>query len=385
MASPGVEMGYALDFHSVVRHVATQLERARSSNRALSVAEMAKNLGLIPGPADITRVRHYHKLNSDIAAKRFLVERAIEDLRTRGPRGREIEQIATDNGSAWLAVSGDELRYKGKKLTLYEEKLTPEERADQNLIATTDLFNPMSGMWADNIRSNLGDLTELVESMKAFGWIEELGVAIQDERGVILVGHRRLAAAEEAGVDPIITTIRFGKGDAADAERAKLAIFSNIGQKPFTKPERERIAYYLYNEREWSQQRIAEVLGVSRQLVGYDIAAASELPRPGNSDGPRQRGRREKVTDEHREFVKGNYTEFGGELNRQELADELGLSTGTISKVAAELRGEDRGKKSAKVQLRRKQMTQEPEPEPEPECEHTRVICADCGEEVVFE
>ena len=61
-------------------------------------------------------------------------------------------------------------------------------------------------------------MVELRESMRAFGWIEELP-ALRDERGVVLVGNRRLAIATELDIDPVVRPIRIGQGDEADARR----------------------------------------------------------------------------------------------------------------------------------------------------------------------
>lgn len=52
-----------------------------------------------------------------------------------------------------------------------------------------------------NPRKNLGDLTELTESIKANGILQNLTVIPREEGGyTVLIGHRRLAAAKEAGL-----------------------------------------------------------------------------------------------------------------------------------------------------------------------------------------
>src|SRR5690349_9486100 len=72
---------------------------------------------------------------------------------------------------------------------------------------------------AGNIRADVeGDDDELRQSMKQFGWIKEFS-ALADENGVVLVGNRRLRLAKELGIEPVITTLNFGNGDTADAER----------------------------------------------------------------------------------------------------------------------------------------------------------------------
>jgi hypothetical protein len=55
------------------------------------------------------------------------------------------------------------------------------------------LFDPKTGAFALNIRDIGGDDSELLESLKKFGWIKEFP-ALVDENGVVLVGHRHFAA-----------------------------------------------------------------------------------------------------------------------------------------------------------------------------------------------
>jgi hypothetical protein len=103
------------------------------------------------------------------------------------------------------------------------------------------LFDPKTGAFALNIRDIGGDDSELRESLKQFGWLDDFP-ALADENGVVLVGHRRMKIAEEEKIEPVIKTLGIGNGDAADAKRVKLAIVSNIGAKPMTSEDRKRIA-----------------------------------------------------------------------------------------------------------------------------------------------
>jgi len=47
---------------------------------------------------------------------------------------------------------------------------------------------------------------ELRDSMRTHGWIRSLP-AIVDEDGNVLSGHRRMAVAEELGIEPVTTTL----------------------------------------------------------------------------------------------------------------------------------------------------------------------------------
>jgi hypothetical protein len=134
-----------------------------------------------------------------------------------------------------------------------------------------DPFKPKTGEFANNIRAIIhADDSELRSSLKQFGWRKEFP-AYKDEHGVVLVGHRRLKIAEEEGIAPVIAVLTIGDGNEADAERLKIALASNIGFAPMGKQDRARIAKYLYGEREWKMDRIAEALNVSTATIGRDL------------------------------------------------------------------------------------------------------------------
>lgn len=147
-------------------------------------------------------------------------------------------------------------------------------KVDKRFAQFGDPFAPESGVFAGNVRAE-GDLSELRESMREFGWIPH-HPAIRDERGVVLVGHRRLLVAAELGIEPQIVTMKLGLGDTGDAQRLRLALASNLGGKPMTAPERAKIAQQLYKEREWSLQRIGEALGVSKMQAARDVRGRTD-------------------------------------------------------------------------------------------------------------
>ena len=160
-----------------------------------------------------------------------------------------------------------------------------------------DPFNPQTGTFAKNIREE-GDLSDLRESMTLHGWVEEFP-ALADERDVVLVGHRRMAVAKELGIAPVIKKLTLGSGDAADARRFQLALVSNIGAKPLTAADRQRIAEYLYGEREWTMQRIAEALGVSTATTARDLERFSHSEKtPARLKGGRPKKARKNESAE---------------------------------------------------------------------------------------
>jgi len=278
--SPGVAKNYALDFSSPLRHVVTELDHGpRTFEQLLEHFQQGAE-------SDLHRVKLHEHLETDAEANRFLIEQALAAL------GR---QLHVENNSYSLAVPTAQVKFNGRRVHVYP----PDPHARFH-----DPFSPLSGQFAENIRVPGRDsLEELRESMRAFGWLPELP-AIRDERGVVIVGHRRLTVANELGLEPRFLTVDFGDGDAADARRFRLAMASNLGSKELTPQDRKRLAEYLYGERDWTMARIAEALNISIGTVSSDLADFStpeqsatnrrtRTGRPRNADTPNARAREE--------------------------------------------------------------------------------------------
>jgi hypothetical protein len=153
---------------------------------------------------------------------------------------------------------------------------------------------------AVNIRADRGgDDSELIDSLRRFGWNQKLP-AIKDEHGVVLTGHRRLRIAKRLGIEPVIEILTLGDGEAADAERVKLAMVSNIGGKPMTAKDRQRIAQHLYGGKRWTIERIAEALDVGKSTVARDLdsfptAGKPDRPKGGRPKGSKKSGARKRL------------------------------------------------------------------------------------------
>lgn len=309
--NPGIEVGYALDFISVIRHVATKLDEAPDG---MTVGGLAT--GYRGFPADLGRVRLHHHLKNDRAAIEFLIERAVRALGA---------QVRVESDRVFLAKPFDQLRYERR----------PIARDVQSKFR--DPFNPLlADGFADNIRGNgRDDTTELSGSLQTFGWLKEFP-AIQDERGVTLVGHRRLKVAEELGIEPVVKTMVLGQGDEADAYRLRLAIASNLGSKPFSEADKKRIAEYLYGEKGWTMVRIGEAIMVSQQRVSQLLATSNSRP-PGRAGRPKGSTGRSKRTPENRDFVEANHVAFGGSMSGPEIQKSLGLSKGTFDQLKGDV------------------------------------------------
>ena len=154
-----------------------------------------------------------------------------------------------------------------------------------------DLFNPETGAWRHGSRTpNPDGYSALTESMQAFGWQKALP-AIEDENGVIIVGHRRVHVAKELGITPVIKKVTFGEGEAADKKRIELHVAANEGFEKPSPAERKKMAIVLYNGgRGLVMEKIAEKLRVSTKTISRDLSGLT-------NDKPRERGGRPRKSD----------------------------------------------------------------------------------------
>ena len=342
-----------IELHAV-RHVGLKLEGAAPA--ALSFSDIAKDYDH-PVPADLTRVKRFEKTGTDAAAREWVIRYAASMMKGIVVDG-DMVSFAPGKGF-------DDLRWNGKKI----------ERPGPDIHATLrNAFSPISGEFADNIRIDNGDLTELRASMTSWGWIDRPQFRALGDRltKVILIGHRRIVIAKELGIDweSRVDWVDIGNGDAADAERFKLAIASNIGAKPLTPTERKRIATFLYSEPEWTMERIGEALNVttmtiSRDLGEFNTMLKSKRGRPRGDSSVKTLVEktldRSDITPEQEKQVAALVDQG---RTRQQIVKETGLGKGTVE--AAKQRYVGR-------LLERQEQAVKPEP-----AEHT-CTCPICG------
>ena len=219
-------------------------------------------------------------------------------------------------------------------------------------------FDPKDGEFAKNIRSTTDDDdTELRSSMKQFGWIKQFP-ALVDEYGVVIVGHRRSKIAKQLKIESVIKKLTLGNGDAADAERFKLAIASNVGHKAMTKDDRKRIAEYLYGKREWTMERIAEALNVTQKTVSKDLTGfytegiksrrSEKRGRPKGSNAKTREPRRRNpaITPVAEEVLARSILDDGKTL--EAASKEAGLGSVQVAKVAV---ARELGRREAQGQI----------------------------------
>jgi len=120
-------------------------------------------------------------------------------------------------------------------------------------------------MAADNVRQDVGDVSELAESMKAGGVIAPLVVNEADM--VVVAGARRLAAAKKAGlkVVPVV------KRAFTEQERLEVMLVENLQREDLT-PLEEAAGYKRLVEMGLTQRKIATQVGRSQAHVAKRLA-----------------------------------------------------------------------------------------------------------------
>lgn len=127
---------------------------------------------------------------------------------------------------------------------------------------------------ADNVRRRIGDVRDLAASITSVGIVEPLLVSpIDDERYVIVAGHRRHAAAVKAGLTEVPCTIR----TLTDAERVEIMLVENLQRADLT-PVEEASGYFRLLEHGMTQKELAKRIGRSARHVAARLALL-ELPK----------------------------------------------------------------------------------------------------------
>jgi ParB family transcriptional regulator, chromosome partitioning protein len=122
-------------------------------------------------------------------------------------------------------------------------------------------------------RQALGDLTDLVASVREKGILEPLLVRSVGGRFEIIAGERRYRAAIEAGLEELPCVVR----DTSDAEMMELALVENLQRKdlsPFEEADGLQVLAETYG---YTHEMMAEKIGKSRTSI-TETLALSEMP-----------------------------------------------------------------------------------------------------------
>lgn len=149
-----------------------------------------------------------------------------------------------------------------------DQLVRPSGEAIGRLIPVEDITpNP------DQPRQNLGDLSELIASIREKGVLEPLLVRKVGGRFQIIAGERRYRAAVDAGLDEVPCVVR----DSSDAEMMELALVENLQRKDLTPFEEADGLKVLAESYGYTHEMMAEKLGKSRSSV-TEILALAAMP-----------------------------------------------------------------------------------------------------------
>ncbi len=119
-------------------------------------------------------------------------------------------------------------------------------------------------------RQSMGDLSELVASIREKGILEPILVRPQGSRFQIVAGERRYRAATEAGLAEVPCIVR----EADDAEVMELALIENLQRRDLTPFEEADGLRVLTDSYKYTHEEMAEKLGKSRTSITETLSLA---------------------------------------------------------------------------------------------------------------
>lgn len=125
----------------------------------------------------------------------------------------------------------------------------------------------------DQPRQNLGDLSELIASIREKGVLEPLLVRKVGGRFQIIAGERRYRAAMEAGLDEVPCIVR----ETSDAEMMELALIENLQRKDLTPFEEADGLKALARNYSYTHEMMAQRLGKSRSSI-TEVLSLTDMP-----------------------------------------------------------------------------------------------------------
>lgn len=136
-----------------------------------------------------------------------------------------------------------------------------------------------------NVRRDPGDISELVESIKAVGVLQPILVRpTEDDKYEIIVGSRRFAAAKKAGLKTIPAIVK----DLSDDEAIIESLTENI-QRGDLDLEEIAEAYQTIRRFGWTQAAFAKKIGKSPEWLSKLLLAYESLVKLQQKTGKRYR------------------------------------------------------------------------------------------------
>ena len=147
----------------------------------------------------------------------------------------------------------------------YVEELAQKSKTVGKII-DIDLIYPNP----DQPRSEFGDLSELVSSIREQGVLEPLLVQPKGEKFMIIAGERRFRASTEVG----LTELPCVALDVDDKTVAEIALVENLQRKDLTVWETSDGLQDLVDRFGYTHEQVAERIGKSRTAVTESLAIA---------------------------------------------------------------------------------------------------------------
>ena len=108
--------------------------------------------------------------------------------------------------------------------------------------------------------------------------IKQRGVMVPieyDEKGNILDGHHRLRACAELGIKDYPSVVRIG---LTEDQKKEHVLIVNLARRHMSAEQRKEAVLKVKLETAWSNRRIAELFGVSKDTVRTDISTGYNSP-----------------------------------------------------------------------------------------------------------
>jgi ParB family chromosome partitioning protein len=122
-------------------------------------------------------------------------------------------------------------------------------------------------------RQHMGDLTELIASVREKGVLEPILVRPRGSRLQIIAGERRYRAAIEAGLGEIPCIVR----ETSDSETMEIALIENLQRKDLSPFEEADGLKTLAESYGYTHEAMAEKLGKSRTSI-TEMLSLSAMP-----------------------------------------------------------------------------------------------------------
>jgi len=149
----------------------------------------------------------------------------------------------------------------------YVENLAASAGAPVGRVVSIELIDPNP----NQPRQAMGDLSELVASIKEKGIIEPLIVRQRGDRYQIVAGERRYQASVRAGLHDLPVVVR----DVDDTEVIELALIENLQRKDLTPFEEAEALQGLAEKCSYTHEELAQKIGRSRTSITESLSLAT--------------------------------------------------------------------------------------------------------------